>query len=166
MALENKAVRYRPRVIAGDAGTVNSIDLSGSPIPVRYKRGPNHLSLFEYPYEEASPDVLFYPNLKPGEYLSMWSRLPFMAVLDVSADHVSDVRAAQAAPGGVVEPDPLYDAATYTETFVGGANPILYSAIGRVDGLGYVATKTEGVTNLQNIGALPIPADLTILTYS
>lgn len=156
-----KLITETPQVIATFQDTVTSIDVSASTIPVKYKRGPYDQILRPFPFELVLPNVLLVPDLRykgTQRYLSMWSSIPFTASLEVEASNPEAISSSTLA-------EDAYDESTYVEQHTVSA---FYSAIAKVDGSGYVASRvdstTDAVTEFED--ALPIPSDLTTLTYS
>lgn len=156
-----KLITETPQVIATYQDTVTSIDVSASPIPVKYKRGPYELILRPYPFELVLPTVVLLPDLKPKptqRYLSMWSAIPFTVSMEVEASNPEAISSSTLA-------EDEFDESTYVEQHTVSA---FYSAIAKVDGSGYVASRVDSTTDVvtEFEDALPIPTDLTTLTYS
>lgn len=93
MSKVNRVIGYSPQIITATEGTVDSVDVSEATGFVYYKIGTEHKALNPYPRVRLKPGSTTKLRAHTGSssgrqrVLTMWTDVPFTAVLSVTEDH-------------------------------------------------------------------------------
>lgn len=98
-----------PTVIAGAGVTISSLDISASPVPVRYRLSRSELVRDKWPADRLRTDTTELDIEIPRGYsMIMWSDVPFTA--SVVSDALASVEGNGTDAGEAWSPDTRYEA--------------------------------------------------------